>query len=287
MPSISTPHSVEAMPKGSDRGCGWRSVAIPISGCSSDAVTWKASVITPILGIGQVEFDLQQRIDRRQHRLHHVVDHVTQADRHQHAQDVSVAGPGVTEGWVVERIENPPSCLHDLHLSDILRNESVARPSARGFSPARGQPGCRMANWTASILVRIIYQIGTGICHEFFKMAKLSQGSSVTIRSSGVDAERRRLNTWQAIRADVLGRIRSGEWPPGSLIPTEQMLSIEMGCARATVNRALRELADSGIIQRRRKVGTRVTATTSRRTTLSLPSCATRSNRLARAMPIR
>ena len=81
-------------------------------------------------------------------------------------------------------------------------------------------------------------------------MAKLSQGSSVTIRSSGVDAERRRLNTWQAIRADVLGRIRSGEWPPGSLIPTEQMLSIEMGCARATVNRALRELADSGIIQR-------------------------------------
>ncbi|MEQ3643805.1 MULTISPECIES: GntR family transcriptional regulator [Paracoccus] len=102
-------------------------------------------------------------------------------------------------------------------------------------------------------------------------MAKLSQGSSVTIRSSGVDAERRRLNTWQAIRADVLGRIRSGEWPPGSLIPTEQMLSIEMGCARATVNRALRELADSGIIQRRRKVGTRVTATTSRRTTLSLP----------------
>lgn len=55
------------------------------------------------------------------------------------------------------------------------------------------------------------------------------------------------------------------------MIPTEQMLSVEMGCARATVNRALRELADSGIIQRRRKVGTRVTATSSRRTTLALP----------------
>lgn len=100
-------------------------------------------------------------------------------------------------------------------------------------------------------------------------MAKFTNGS-VTIRSA--PAERRRLNTWQAIRAEVLSRIRSGEWPPGSLIPTEQALSVELGCARATVNRALRELADSGIIQRRRKVGTRVTATSSRRTTLSLPA---------------
>jgi GntR family histidine utilization transcriptional repressor len=79
------------------------------------------------------------------------------------------------------------------------------------------------------------------------------------------------MNTWQAIRADVLGRIRSGEWPPGELIPTEQELAIEMGCARATVNRALRELATSGIIHRRRKVGTRVASTSSRRTTLNLP----------------
>ena len=94
--------------------------------------------------------------------------------------------------------------------------------------------------------------------------------SRLSVHSSGADGDRRRPNTWQAIRAEVLGRIRSGEWPPGSLIPTEQMLSVEMGCARATVNRALRELADSGIIQRRRKVGTRVAATTSRRTTLSL-----------------
>jgi GntR family histidine utilization transcriptional repressor len=79
------------------------------------------------------------------------------------------------------------------------------------------------------------------------------------------------MNTWQAIRADVLGRIRSGEWPPGELIPTEQELAIEMGCARATVNRALRELATSGIIHRRRKVGTRVASTPPCRTTLSLP----------------
>lgn len=102
-------------------------------------------------------------------------------------------------------------------------------------------------------------------------MANLTLASNTIPRSSGADKDRKRLNTWQSIRADVLARIRSGEWPPGSLIPTEQTLSVEMGCARATVNRALRELAESGIIQRRRKVGTRVTATTSRRATLSLP----------------
>lgn len=102
-------------------------------------------------------------------------------------------------------------------------------------------------------------------------MDNISPAPALSFRASGVDQTRRRLNTWQAIRADVLARIRSGEWAPGALIPTEQALSVEMGCARATVNRALRELADSGIIQRRRKVGTRVSATPSRRATLSLP----------------
>lgn len=80
------------------------------------------------------------------------------------------------------------------------------------------------------------------------------------------------MNTWQSVRADVLGRIRSGEWGPGTMIPTEHELALELGCARATVNRALRELADNGILQRRRKVGTRVTARATRRSWLELPS---------------
>lgn len=83
------------------------------------------------------------------------------------------------------------------------------------------------------------------------------------------------MNTWQSVRADVLERIRSREWPPGELIPTEQELALSMGCARATVNRALRELADSGIIERRRKVGTRVTASSGRRTVLDMPAIRT------------
>ena len=78
------------------------------------------------------------------------------------------------------------------------------------------------------------------------------------------------MNTWQSVRAEVLERIRTREWPPGELIPTEQQLALQMGCARATVNRALRELADTGILERRRKVGTRVTSTHSRKTTLQM-----------------
>ena len=83
------------------------------------------------------------------------------------------------------------------------------------------------------------------------------------------------MNTWQSVRADVLERIRSREWPPGELIPTEQELAASLGCARATVNRALRELADSGLIERRRKVGTRVAATSARRTVLDMPAIRT------------
>ncbi len=63
---------------------------------------------------------------------------------------------------------------------------------------------------------------------------------------------------WQSIQADVLARIRAREWPPGGLIPREAELATGYGCARATVNRALRELAAAGILDRKRKAGTRV-----------------------------
>ncbi|MES0863458.1 UTRA domain-containing protein [Ruegeria sp. SCPT10] len=66
---------------------------------------------------------------------------------------------------------------------------------------------------------------------------------------------------FQDIRDEVLNRIQTRIWPQGSLLPTELELAAEFGCARATVNRALRELADEGIITRRRKGGTRVVTT--------------------------
>lgn len=78
-------------------------------------------------------------------------------------------------------------------------------------------------------------------------------------------------NTWQSIRAELQRRISERIWAPGELIPTESDLAEEFGCARATVNRAMRDLADAGQIDRRRKAGTRVVKTPVRRATFDIP----------------
>jgi GntR family histidine utilization transcriptional repressor len=76
---------------------------------------------------------------------------------------------------------------------------------------------------------------------------------------------------WESIRAEVLSRIRRRDWPPGALIPNEETLAEEFGVARATVNRALTELARAGVLERRRKAGTRVAALPVRKATLDIP----------------
>lgn len=59
----------------------------------------------------------------------------------------------------------------------------------------------------------------------------------------------------ERIRADIEGRIRSGEWKPGDRIPFEYELVKSYGCSRATVSKALEMLARAGLIERRRKAG--------------------------------
>lgn len=66
-------------------------------------------------------------------------------------------------------------------------------------------------------------------------------------------------------------RISERIWAPGELIPGEVELAQEFGCARATVNRALRQLAEAGLLDRRRKGGTRVARYPVRKATLDIP----------------
>ena len=66
------------------------------------------------------------------------------------------------------------------------------------------------------------------------------------------------INNWVGIQTEVLERIHSRTWKPGETIPKEIELANEFGCSRVTVNRALRTLADRGILERKRKIGTRV-----------------------------
>ncbi len=76
--------------------------------------------------------------------------------------------------------------------------------------------------------------------------------------------------SWQSLRAEALRRIRDSDWLPGEQIPHEAELAQEFGCARATVNRALRDLAESGYLERKRKGGTRVALTPVRKATFEI-----------------
>lgn len=78
-------------------------------------------------------------------------------------------------------------------------------------------------------------------------------------------------STYRDVKSDILSKITKGEWAPGSLIPNEIELAGIYGCARATVNRAMRELADDGIIERRRKAGTRVRRSPVRQARFDIP----------------
>ncbi len=77
--------------------------------------------------------------------------------------------------------------------------------------------------------------------------------------------------SFRDIKKIILSRIYDRTWGPGDAIPRELELAEELGCARATINRAMRELADDGIIERKRKSGTRVRSAPVRTAKFSIP----------------
>jgi GntR family histidine utilization transcriptional repressor len=77
--------------------------------------------------------------------------------------------------------------------------------------------------------------------------------------------------TYSQVKSTVLKRIRDRTWPPGITIPGEIDLAKEFGCARATVNRAMRELTDEGYVDRKRKAGTRVKSSPTRQAKFVMP----------------
>lgn len=64
--------------------------------------------------------------------------------------------------------------------------------------------------------------------------------------------------SYRDIKQVVLDRIQNRIWAPDSLLPSETDLAEEFSSTRTTVNRALRELAEEGFLERKRKAGTRV-----------------------------
>src|SRR5260370_40145772 len=63
---------------------------------------------------------------------------------------------------------------------------------------------------------------------------------------------------WQQIRRALANPILNGEWPPGTRIPTEALLTKRFGISRMTASKAVQQLVADGLVQRRRKTGTLV-----------------------------
>jgi len=77
--------------------------------------------------------------------------------------------------------------------------------------------------------------------------------------------------SYQSVKAKVLQSIRDNTWAPGTIMPGEVELAEQFGCARATVNRAMRELAEEGILERKRKAGTLVKLSPTPRAKFDIP----------------
>ncbi len=60
------------------------------------------------------------------------------------------------------------------------------------------------------------------------------------------------------VEENILGRIRDGMWRVGDRLPREQDLAAQMGVSRSTLRLAFASLERKGVLQRKKRAGTRV-----------------------------
>lgn len=77
--------------------------------------------------------------------------------------------------------------------------------------------------------------------------------------------------TWREVRDRIHDRILDGTYQPGDRLPRDIDVARDLDCARTTVQRAMQDLADSGLVERRRKGGTRVRPDPVTRAVLDIP----------------
>ncbi|MGV6849815.1 MAG: GntR family transcriptional regulator [Marinibacterium sp.] len=77
--------------------------------------------------------------------------------------------------------------------------------------------------------------------------------------------------TWRDVRAVVHDSILKGRYGPGDRLPRDADIAQELNCARSTVQRAMQDLSDNGLVERRRKGGTRVCVDPVTRATVDIP----------------
>lgn len=65
-----------------------------------------------------------------------------------------------------------------------------------------------------------------------------------------------RLPLYERLKAAIRARLRDGTWPSGTSIPAEGQLAQDTGLAVGTVRRALQDLVEEGLLERRQGRGT-------------------------------
>lgn len=79
------------------------------------------------------------------------------------------------------------------------------------------------------------------------------------------------MHSYEIIRAAMLGKIADQIWTPADTLPHELDLAREFDVSRGTIRRAMADLVQMGLIERRRKSGTRVVARKQHSSTLIIP----------------
>ena len=77
--------------------------------------------------------------------------------------------------------------------------------------------------------------------------------------------------SWKDVRDEIHDAILTGRYGPGDRLPRDADIADQLNCARSTVQRAMQDLSDSGLVERRRKGGTRVRPDPVTRATLDIP----------------
>ena len=78
-------------------------------------------------------------------------------------------------------------------------------------------------------------------------------------------------HSWREVRDHIRGQILDSTYRPGEKLPRDEGIAKELDCARSTVHRAMRSLAEDGVVERRRKGGTKVIPDPVMRTKLNIP----------------
>jgi GntR family histidine utilization transcriptional repressor len=77
--------------------------------------------------------------------------------------------------------------------------------------------------------------------------------------------------SWSEVRDVIRARILDRTYAPGDKLPRDEDIAADLGCARTTVHRAMQDLSQTGLVERKRKGGTHVRKDPVTRATFDIP----------------